>query len=607
MSETDTLYEQIERLSVPSPSDIADRAIAQYYAGHQHVLPTSLLASLRKAFEYEANNDPPAIEYDFGPDTLRSYISRYSDDVYVSRQVEAITNLLSIFTAALPRHLRDIDGEPTETPLTIPFLDAVDDPTQFLTNLLYAYSEKHIDYLLFGSRVRQNWQETLKHMPPRVFKGSTRDMFAIYLQGTPWMMDSLLEAPVPFPLKGRNEHHWIVAPQGSGKTQTLQLLISEDLKKVMRNEASIVVMDSQGDLIRNISHLALFKEHPEKLVVIDPTDLLPINLFSMGRERRRGEAMVNNTIDLLTYCFNSLIGAGLTPKQATLFNAILRVCVEIPDATLDTFYQFLTDDISQYQDAITRAGRETERFFSTQYKDASFKPTKQEVAWRLSYLRQISVFDRMFAPNASDFDLYTELGSSKCILINTDRYLLGDRTEIFGRLWIAMLLQAAQQRAEVSRLERLPTYCYVDEAQDYIAQDTNINRILDQARKMNVGMILAHQRSAQVSPQVLDALANCSIRMARATSDGVVSRALQTSPDFVNNQPDRTFATYVRGMTRNAVSVQVPFFVMENMPRMSEQEYQAILSVNRDRYTVPEHTIDVLEQSTPPRPVDPTW
>src|SRR3954454_22407126 len=59
--------------------------------------------------------------------------------------------------------------------------------------------------------------------------------------------------PLSLPL----EHTHVVAGSGHGKTQLLQhLIITHDLAEVAQGRRSLIVMDSQGDLLRNILHLA---------------------------------------------------------------------------------------------------------------------------------------------------------------------------------------------------------------------------------------------------------------------------------------------------------------------------------------------------------------
>ena len=83
-------------------------------------------------------------------------------------------------------------------------------------------------------------------------------MIASYLAGTPLADFALTPVPFSLPLEARFEHCHIVGGTGHGKTQLLQLLIHHDLVQAQDNASSIVVIDSQGDLIRTISHLSYF-------------------------------------------------------------------------------------------------------------------------------------------------------------------------------------------------------------------------------------------------------------------------------------------------------------------------------------------------------------
>jgi len=68
---------------------------------------------------------------------------------------------------------------------------------------------------------------------------------------------SLFTARIPWeiPQDLRFEHQWIVTPQGGGKTTFIQHQLIDDIQRVASNEASVVVMDSQGDLINLVAGL----------------------------------------------------------------------------------------------------------------------------------------------------------------------------------------------------------------------------------------------------------------------------------------------------------------------------------------------------------------
>ncbi len=138
------------------------------------------------------------------------------------------------------------------------------------------------------------------------------------------------------------------------------------------------------------------------------------------------------------------------------------------------------------------------------------------------------------------------------------------------------------------RGSRLPVFCYFDEAQDYFASDPHITRILDQARKMNISMMLSHQRIKQIKePNVLDALATTSVKFAstdNAHEAGLLAKSMQCPSDFIARQPLQHFALHIRRHTERAVSVKVPFLVLEKRPHMSAKERQEVTDIMRSKY-----------------------
>lgn len=159
-------------------------------------------------------------------------------------------------------------------------------------------------------------------------------------------------------------------------------------------------------------------------------------------------------------------------------------------------------------------------------------------------------------------------------------------TEIFGRFFIAMIAQAAQERATLPEHKRTPTIVYVDEAQDYF--DRNIGLILAQARKYNVGMVLAHQYLGQLEPKLQEAFsANTAIKFAGGVSAKdarALAPMMYCSPELIEAQPKGSFAAHVRGQTKGAVPLSFPFGYMEALPKMGKTERNALRQRMRDLY-----------------------
>ena len=127
------------------------------------------------------------------------------------------------------------------------------------------------------------------------------ELVETYLAGTPF--HDLLLTPFPFalPQETRFSGHWIIAPPGRGKTILLSTMFLDDLKR----DASIIVMDSKGDLIEPIKKLQAVAD---RLVLIEPDPEFPLALNPLDIPH----ANVAHTISLLEYVLSSLLEAKMT-------------------------------------------------------------------------------------------------------------------------------------------------------------------------------------------------------------------------------------------------------------------------------------------------------
>ena len=431
------------------------------------------------------------------------------------------------------------------------------------------------------------------------------ELVETYLKGTPFV--DLLLAPVPFhiPMSARFQHHWIVAPPGTGKSTALQFLIARDLELVARNEASVVVMESNRDLIKAVEGLKIFAPGEPldgKLLSIDAEDVewpIALNLFDVGMGQMESylpvdrEALHNAVLSLYDYIFSALLSAEMTSRQNTLFNFTIQLLLKIPSATLDTLINLMQPNgLKQFEQYLPALDHDARRFFDLKFTSREFDRTKEQVVDRLFAVKRIRTLSRMFSAPKSKLDFFKEMGSSKVILINVPQSLLQeDGVEIVGRFFISMILLAAHKRQLLPKGQRLPCFVYIDECHDFIKRDPKIPVILDQARKLNVGLVLAHQRLQQLQPYVLDALYGATaIKFASQVSDAAahaLARDMRTTSDFILNQPPFHFAAYVRGLTDAAVSIGIPAVDMNAAPRMSAEESRIVRQRIRDRYALP--------------------
>jgi len=503
----------------------------------------------------------------------------------------------------------------TEDAFGVSLVELLEDPAEVIRQLLvfpYDYDKMRLGLfervrdqlgtnMLVASGFRPDdniFERSDRLVAPPAQKGkSPTELARMYLAGTPLL--SVLELPVPFhiPEEARFEHCHIVGGTGHGKTQLMQRMIHADLIVAQQERRSVVVIDSQGDLINKLVRLALFDPDApdslaDRLVLIDPADIdfpAALNLFDAHLERLQGYRAVDRE-RVLNGIIDAMLGAELTQKQGVIFRYLARLMVTIPGATIHTLMR-LMEDGKPFKPHMEKLEGSARYFFETEFFHPSFAATKKQILKRLWGVLSTPAFERMFAQEANKLDLFEAMNDGKIIFVSTAKDLLkSDGSALLGRFFIAMLAQAALERSTIPAEDRTPTFVYVDEAQEYF--DDSIETILNQARKYRVGLTLAHQTLDQLSPRLRSAIhSNTSLKCvggvsakdARALAD-----ELHTTSDFIESMKRRhgrsEFAVWLKQMTPQAIRLSVTLGFLERQPLLTEEALEEVLDVNRERY-----------------------
>lgn len=494
--ETEALYRHALAGPVALTPEETDAALATHWPlKTPEPLRGDLLAIGRELFAAEGIGPdvppPPAICNSVEGARYRDRLARLGSARHDREQVLSVLHTISESLAVVADAVPQIDSD-----LQIGVAQFLSPPGTAVAAIIAPFFRHRDEPQFRGLRARleANLAATHRTSPvlPSQYKGD--DAPGTYLAGTPLLALFALTTPFAIPEERRFEHTHIVAGSGHGKTQTLQYFLAHDLPDIAEGQKSVVVIDSQGDLINTI--LAARHLPPERIVLIDPEDIgfpVCLNLFAVGQERLDGyaplerERLTNSIIELYDFVLGSLLSSGMTAKQSVVFRYITRLIFHIPDATIHTLRDLLEPGgTGTYGEYIAGLPDTPRRFFEVEFDSKEFAATKTQVLRRLYGILENQTFERMFSHPASKFDMLSELQAGKLILINTAKSLLKEQgTEIFGRFFIALLAQAAQERATIPAKDRLPAIVYIDEAQDYF--DQNIGVILSQARQVPGG------------------------------------------------------------------------------------------------------------------------
>jgi hypothetical protein len=358
-------------------------------------------------------------------------------------------------------------------------------------------------------------------------------------------------------------------------------MVMEDIEKP---DACLILMDSKGDFIDPIRRLGSIQD---RLIVIDPDPQNPVAINPLDI----AQANIAQSVDLLEYLFASLLEFKMTAMQTTLFRSVLRaLVVGFPNPTLETFRDLLANGYEKYAVHIEKLPPDLREFFHRDFNERNYADRRREVLQRLRLLLDNDTMRAMLTAGTTRFRIGEAMDTGKIVIINNSKARLGDQgAEFFGRFFIAQVLAAAQQRSARRPEEKPPVYFYIDECQNVIARDEKIPTILDECRSQNIALIMAHQRTKQISAEnVLDALSNCAIRFANSDEEArYLAPRLRTSPEFLQSLGRGRFAAYVRDVTKEAAAVSVNRADFANHRAISATEARVAQERMRRDYGVP--------------------
>ncbi len=641
LSDTRSSWEAVERLWSASPlrekhaEDMADALIAEVMEDQKRIPAAGVIEAFGECatalFRAEDIGDievrwtlvESEVEAAIAVREMIARRRRWVTDT--DRLLDAFTLYLSQAFRALLKSLPEAcfgDWEKAgRESFGVPLIDLLDEPAAVIEKLIgFPFSDAPLSLSLFeklkvelrrnifaasGIDPHKSADSTRPVVPPTAQDGkSARELADLYLKGTPFA--DLLELRIPFaiPMESRFEHCHVIAGTGHGKTQLLQKMIHDDLLAAEVDGRSVVVIDSQGDLIRKISNLELFSPFVggglgERLILIDPSDVahpFAMNLFDPHLARLDAyspvdrERMLNGVIELYETFFDALLGAELTQRQDVVFRYIARLMLTIPGATIHTFLELMENGkaFTGYMEKLEGTAR---RFFEREFFSPSFSATKGQVAKRLWGVLSTPSFDRMFSQKENRIDLFEAMNGGKIILVNTAKDLLKDEgCRLFGRFFMAMLVQATLERSTVPEAKRTPAFVYADEAHEYF--DDRIETVLNQARKFKVSLTLAHQNLDQLSPRLRAALlSNTTTKCAGGVSAKdarVLADELHTTTEFIDSMrrkgPQTEFAAWVKHVTPHAIRLTVPLGFLERQHMLDEEDFEELIRRNRERY-----------------------
>lgn len=527
---------------------------------------------------------------------------------FITNHRDIIGYIDSVMGMLFERFADDLPQMAGPSPFTIPLMHSLTDPKLLISNIIGTFNQEELNSRgifkplaerLYDNICAINGRTEKNNKPfalPQESKLPLDEIVTTYLKATPFV--ELFNTPIPLKItqEDRFSHTHIIGGTGAGKTTLIEKLILHDLSE--DDPPSIVLVDPHSDLIRKLMRADI--GIMDRVILIDPRDVEyppAINIFALNQDRLQGydqatrEQVTAGVIQTFDYLFSGLIGADLTAKQGVFFRYVARLMLSLPEhmgrnATIIDMLHLMSDE-TPYLSAIKGLPDLQRDFFERDFRSKTFQQTKEQIRYRLQAILENPTLARLFTSTETKVDLFTELNSGKIILVDTAKDFLKGASANFGRIFVSLILQAVLERAAIAEAARKPTFLYIDEAASYF--DNNIDDLLTEARKYKCGLVLAHQYLDQASPSLRASLhANTNIKMVSGLSAGdarAMAPEMRTTPDFILGQNRLQFATHIRNVTPQAVTIPLDF--PGQLPQLDLLDYQLLIERNRENVSTP--------------------
>lgn len=296
----------------------------------------------------------------------------------------------------------------------------------------------------------------------------------------------------------RMKHIHIIGPIGSGKTAEITNIAEQDMK----DNFGVVLIETKGDLYHAVLERVPSNRWKDVIVWdMDDTEF-PIG-FNVLRQSSSRSA-VGELGALIRAMYPE---SGLMTTEPLRF--VLQALSEYTEGTfvdIPTFLSPSTDAERQWRLDIVKGlkNRETKRYWERYLKNNAKQQDVDSAPLRRRMSEFISSGEIRNSLGQSESSFYMEdvVRDGKILLINLNGVRIGQQT---ASLMGTFVMNAVWNAVRTTHHER-PVILYMDEFQNFVTMPTSPSEMLAQSRSFGLGMVLAHQHTGQLKPELRDAV-----------------------------------------------------------------------------------------------------
>jgi len=300
----------------------------------------------------------------------------------------------------------------------------------------------------------------------------------------------------------RRRHTYIIGKSGTGKTTLIANMAIDDIRK----GRGVAIIDPHGDLCSTILDYVPSSRINDCCYFnpADPDYVYPLNVLEAQNDSQK-ELVASGVISI----FKKLYGqVSWGPRlEHILRNAVLTL-VNTPGSDMTHIVEILTH--KEYRQKVV-AGLQNptlRNFWVNEFDRMDEKFQNEAIAPILNKVGQFISSTKIrdtIAHAKSKVNIQEIMDQKKILIADLSTGKLGeDNSALLGAMLITQIQLSAMNRVFQTQEERSDFYLYVDEFQNF-ATDAFI-KILSEARKFKLNLIVANQYMSQLDRTIQDAI-----------------------------------------------------------------------------------------------------
>ena len=299
----------------------------------------------------------------------------------------------------------------------------------------------------------------------------------------------------------RRRHVYILGKSGTGKST---LLANMAINDIWHGEG-IALVDPHGDTADLLLDF-IPDDRIKDVAYLDPSVVgksFHLNPLFV-KNPAYGEMVASGIVSI----FSKLYGNSWGPRLEYILRNSLLTLVNRQGTTLLDVPRLLTNKAFREDYLLSVKDPVLINFWHDEYDKYSEKFQSEAISPILNKVGQFitspTIRDIISHPE-STVDFEEMMNQGKIIILNLPQGKIGeDNAALLGAMFISQIQIAAMNRANIAESARKDFFLYVDEFQNFAT--TSFIKILSEARKYRLNLILANQYTAQLPEEIQDAI-----------------------------------------------------------------------------------------------------